>query len=132
MMIKEDLMREMSKEKAEDLIKKSKASLQSHFDKENIDSPIEDYFNIKLGNLKELAKRAKEEYVRLRKTLVMLQEEARKAKEYYEAIDKSLAFLDGRYRVIEPKGKGKKKETRELSKEDLLDILASLREEGDQ
>ena len=127
-MIKEDLMKRMSEEEAECLINKSKSSLQSHFDQEGINTSIEDYFN-ELGSLKKLAIKAKEDYIRLRKTLINLQKEVRKAKEYYESLDKSLAFLDGRYKVIEPRGKKKKKEVRELSREDLLGILASLKED---
>ena len=132
-MIKEDLIEKgMSEEEAEDLIKKSKTSLQSHFDKENITSSVEDYFNIKIDSLRELARRAKEEYVRLKKALIELQEGTRKAREHYEALDMSLACLDRRYRVIEPREKKKKRESQELSRDDLLDILASLEEEEDQ
>ena len=131
-MIKEDLIEKgMSEEEAECLIKKSKSSLQAHFVKEGIETSVEDYFNIELGSLRELAREAKEEYVRLKKALIELQEGTRKAREHYEALDMSLAFLDGRYRVIESKEK-KKKKSQELSREDLLDILASLEEEEDQ
>ena len=129
MVIKEDLVkRGMSEKEAEDLINKSKASLQAHFDKENIDSSIEEYFDIKLGNLKKLAMEAREKYIELRKILIEIQESTRKAKEYYEALDKSLAFLDGRFCVVEVKEE-KKKKKRKLSKEELLDILAYLEKE---